>query len=204
MCIGSESIQTATVVRDLGAHLDAELTMNRHVSKIAAASFFHLRRLRQTVAASAQRSLCGSYLHLPLITSRLDYCNSLPTGVPQSTLGVQNAAAWLIFELGPCDHVTDSLIQFTGCRSAGEYNINWTCWCRRNVSRVPENYCRTSYAITSRGAPRRSSSYRVYAPSSVNVPPASPTRLRGTHCLPTSGARRTDNFQNSTEISFLP
>ena len=29
-------------VRDLGAYLDAELTMNQHVSNIAAASFFHL------------------------------------------------------------------------------------------------------------------------------------------------------------------
>jgi len=35
--------------------------------------------------------------------------------MPQSTFGVlqrvQNAAARLIFKLGPCDHVTDSLIQ---------------------------------------------------------------------------------------------
>ena len=43
-------------------------------------------------------------------------------------------------------------------------------------------------------APRRSSFYRIYAPSSVNVPSASPTRLHGTHCLPTSGARRTDKL----------
>jgi len=50
-----------------------------------------------------------------LNTSRLEYRNSLPAGVPQSTLGVlqrvQNAAARLIFELGPRDHVTDSPIQ---------------------------------------------------------------------------------------------
>ena len=38
------------------------------------------------------------------------------------------------------------------------------------------------------------SSYRVYAPSSVNVPSASPARWHGTHCLPTSGARRTDKL----------
>jgi len=47
VCVGSESIQPVTVVRDLGAYLDAELKMNQHVSKIAAVSFFHLHRLRQ-------------------------------------------------------------------------------------------------------------------------------------------------------------
>ena len=69
----------------------------------------------RSVAASTQRSLSASYLHLPLITSRLNYCNSLLAGARQSTLGVlqrvQNAAARLIFELGPRDHLTDSLIQ---------------------------------------------------------------------------------------------
>jgi len=68
-------------------------------------------RTFQIVAASVHRSLSGSYLHL----SHPDYCDSLLAGVPQSTLGVlqrvQNAAARLIFELGPRHHVTDSLIQ---------------------------------------------------------------------------------------------
>jgi len=65
VCVGLESIQPATVVRDLDAYLDAELTMNQHVSKIAAASFFHLRRLRQIRRrVGTEVSLSGSYLHL--------------------------------------------------------------------------------------------------------------------------------------------
>jgi hypothetical protein len=50
-----------------------------------------------------------------IITSRLDYCNSLLAGLPRSSLDplqrVQNAAARLIIQLGPQDHVTPSLIQ---------------------------------------------------------------------------------------------
>jgi len=48
-------------------------------------------------------------LVLPVVTSRLDYCNSVLAGVPLTTLAplqrVQNAAARLIVELTPRDHV---------------------------------------------------------------------------------------------------
>ena len=44
--VGSESIKPLTVVRDLGVDLDAELNMTRHVAKVAASCFYHLRRLR--------------------------------------------------------------------------------------------------------------------------------------------------------------
>jgi len=87
--------------------------MNQHVSKIAAASFFHLHRLRQICRRVGTD--VTTRLVLALVTSRLDYCNSLLAGAPQSILGVlqrvQNAAARLIFELGPRDHVTDNLMQ---------------------------------------------------------------------------------------------
>jgi len=48
--------------------------------------------------------------------------------------------------------------------------------CSKAMSQVPANYSRTSYAIASRASP-----CYVYAPSSVNVPSASPVRLHGTH-----------------------
>ena len=113
--VGSETIQPSTSVRDLGVYqyLDAELTMKQHVSKVAAVCFYHLRRLRQIRRPVGTEVTVR--LVLALITSRLDYCNSLLAGVPQSTLNVlqrvQNAAARLIFNLGPRDHVSDSLIE---------------------------------------------------------------------------------------------
>ena len=44
--VGSATIQPSAVVRDLGLHLDSELSMKQHVAKVAAVCFYHLRRLR--------------------------------------------------------------------------------------------------------------------------------------------------------------
>jgi hypothetical protein len=111
--IGSEVIQPASPVRVLGVLLDAELTMKPHIAKTAATCFYHLRRLRQIRRRVGED--VAVRLVLALVTSRLDYCNSSLAGLPQSSLDplqrVQNAAARLIFQLGPRDHVTPSLIQ---------------------------------------------------------------------------------------------
>ena len=45
--VGSSNIQPSTVIRDLGLHLDSELSMKHHVTKVAAACYYHLRRLHQ-------------------------------------------------------------------------------------------------------------------------------------------------------------
>jgi hypothetical protein len=111
--IGSEIITPATTSRLLGVLLDAELTMKPHIARTASTCFYHLRRIRQIrrrVGADIAERLV-----LALVTSRLDYCNSSLAGLPQSSLDplqrVQNAAARLILELRPRDHVTPSLIQ---------------------------------------------------------------------------------------------
>lgn len=87
--------------------------MKQHVNKVAAICYYHLRHLRQI------RKRVGSEvtirLVLALIMSRIDYCNSALAGLPQSTTAplqrVQNAAARLVFEFGPKEYATTSLLQ---------------------------------------------------------------------------------------------
>jgi len=45
--VGFATIKPSAVVRDLGLHLDSELSIKHHVAKVAAVCFYHLRRLRE-------------------------------------------------------------------------------------------------------------------------------------------------------------
>jgi len=41
--VGNDVITSVNAVRDLGVTLDFELTMQRHVNKVASACFYHIR-----------------------------------------------------------------------------------------------------------------------------------------------------------------
>ena len=87
--------------------------MKQHVTKVAAICYYHLCRLRQIRRHVG--SEIATQLVLALVISRLDYCNAALAGLPQTTIAplqwVQNAAARLIFELGPREHITPCLLQ---------------------------------------------------------------------------------------------
>jgi hypothetical protein len=100
-------------VRNLGVLLDNELSMKKHVSKVANVCYYHLRRLkpiRRILGRQITTSLVNSF-----VLSRLDYCNSVLAGLPKSTIAtlqrVQNAAARLICGLSYRDHVTPALYE---------------------------------------------------------------------------------------------
>ena len=111
--VGGDVIIPTDVVRDLCVTFDSQLTMQRHVNKVASACFHHIRRLKQI------RRLLGPEVTATLVSafvlSKLDYCNAILVGLPKSTIAplqrAQNAAARLIACLAPRDHVTSTLRQ---------------------------------------------------------------------------------------------
>ena len=71
----STTIKVAESARDLGAILDAELTMFAHVTALCRSGFFQLRQLRpfvRSLTTEAAKTLVQAF-----ISYRLDYCNSL-------------------------------------------------------------------------------------------------------------------------------
>jgi hypothetical protein len=87
--------------------------LKQHVSLVARTGFHHLRRLRRIRRHVGEH--LTTQLVLALVISRLDYCNTVLAGLPSSITAplqrVQNAAARLVFDLRPRDHVTPALIQ---------------------------------------------------------------------------------------------
>jgi len=74
---------------------------------------FHLRRLR-SLCRQLGRDVTARLVSA-LVLSRLDYCNAILVCVPQTTLSslqrVLHAAARMILNLRPCDHVTPALLE---------------------------------------------------------------------------------------------
>src|SRR6218665_1702491 len=97
-----------TTVRDLGVTLDSALTFSQNISNLTRSSYFQLRRLR-TIRKAVSVHIFTSIVHA-FVCSRIDYCNSLPIGLPKTRLSplqtVLNAAARLIARLPRYSHIS--------------------------------------------------------------------------------------------------
>jgi hypothetical protein len=113
MHVGSSIIESVGVVRNLGVMIDAQLLMHEQVARTAQVCFFHLRRLR-SIRRQLGRDVTVK-LVVALVFSRLDYCNAVLAGLPAATLAplqrVLHAAARLVNDLRPHDHVTPTLME---------------------------------------------------------------------------------------------
>ena len=111
LLVGEVSIPLSSVVKTLGVTLDAALSSDQHVSAVVRSCFFRVRSLskvRSYLTRKAENSIAVS-----LILSKLDYCNSLLAGLPQTRIkrlqAAQNAAARNVTKNKKTDHITPIL-----------------------------------------------------------------------------------------------
>ncbi len=86
---------TSSTITNVGVILDSKLSFENNISHVTKTAFFHLRniaKLRNMLPVSEAEKLVHAFM-----TSRLDYCNALLGGCPESSINklqvVQNTAS---------------------------------------------------------------------------------------------------------------
>lgn len=105
---GTSEIKPADSVRNLGTWFDSMMSMAAHVGKVCSKAFFGLYKIRQIRKFLSEDST-KILIHV-FVTSNIDYCNSLPFGIPQYQIdrlqNVLNAAARLVCHIPRYAHIT--------------------------------------------------------------------------------------------------
>ena len=111
--VGDVDVIPVYSAKNLGSWFDSHMDMATHITKTCGSAFFYLYNIRHI--RKYLTSECTEKLIHALITSRLDYCNSLLYGVPdhhvQKLQRVMNASARLIFCATKHCHITPFLKQ---------------------------------------------------------------------------------------------
>ena len=110
LSIGQENISPSSNCKSLGVTFDQHIMMDTFIQNTCRAAHFHLRNIgsvRDLLPEKAAAQLVHS-----LVTSRIDYCNSLLYGVPEYKTDrlqrVHNIAARIVTRSNP-DHITPVL-----------------------------------------------------------------------------------------------
>ena len=105
------SISPTDTVKNLGVIFDYGNTFSNHVTNMCRACYYHLkdlRRIRKFLSVETAALLANS-----MISSRLDYCNSLLYGISKYNVAklqkIQNALCRIVFRLDRTSHVTPFL-----------------------------------------------------------------------------------------------
>ncbi len=111
LMIGNCEVHPCSHVRNLGVIFESPLTIDRQTNAICRSSYYHLRNIghiKRHIGVPAVKTLVNA-----LVTTRIDYCNSLLYGASEQALDklqrVQNSAARLISGTKRHDHITPVL-----------------------------------------------------------------------------------------------
>ena len=109
--VGDDCIRYSREVKNVGVWLDSNLKMDKHINSVVSHCYKLLKnigRIRRVLSTKQTETLVHS-----VITSKLDYCNSLLINISKSNLfklqKVQNAAARLVVRGRKRDSVSDVL-----------------------------------------------------------------------------------------------
>ncbi|KAK7899424.1 hypothetical protein WMY93_020277 [Mugilogobius chulae] len=107
----SLSLKPLGQVRNLGVIMDSDLNFNSHIKSITSAAFYHLKNIAKIKSIVSKPDL-ERLIHA-FVSSRLDYCNGLLTGLSKRAIKqlqyIQNAAARVLTRTRKYDHISPVL-----------------------------------------------------------------------------------------------
>ena len=119
LVLGTDKIEVSEYVKILGVTFGNRMTLQKHITNICRSVNIHIRKInsiRRYLSDTAVRTLVQS-----IIIARLDYCNSVCTGLPMNRLQrlqlVQNSAARVISQTKQYTSITPTPMSYAGCRS---------------------------------------------------------------------------------------
>ena len=125
--VAGAPIKLVDSIKSLGVIIDKGLTFNQHVAMICKGCYFHIRSLRH-IRASLPDDVAKT-VACSIVSSRLDYCNSLLVGMSESNFDklqrVQNTLARAVTGKRKYDHITPVLteLHWLPIRSRVSYKI---------------------------------------------------------------------------------
>ena len=167
---GSSFLSPSATAKCLGVHFDSHFSFRTHVSKTASSCFSILRQIR-SIRRSLTRTLLVQLVEA-LVLSRLDFCNSILSGVPANVLrhlqAVLNACARLIFYCSRFSSVTPLLRELKWLPIAQRISLRLSvlahsCLLRRLPAYLSDDFTLAS-TVRRRADLRSSTSRSLYVP----------------------------------------
>ena len=134
--IGQTLVKPSDTCRNLGVIFDSHMKMENQIQSICQSVNFHLRSIN-SVSDSLTDEATVLLVHA-LITSKLDYCNSLLHGLPDKLINrlqrLQNIAeyCWILLELFHAHRSSSTLLlscmSSIGCQLRCELDLSYCCW----------------------------------------------------------------------------
>jgi hypothetical protein len=98
VCVGNADVLPVPIACDLGVWLDSNLSMSCQITETCGAAFYWLHNIKR-IGKFLSRENLSTVIHA-FVTSRLDYCNGLLYGLPNTELiklqRIQNTATRLV------------------------------------------------------------------------------------------------------------
>ena len=100
--VGDTEISSSDKARNVGVIFDSFMNLEPHITQVCRVAYMHLsniRKIRNILIDEAANQIIHAF-----ITSRIDYCNSILYGMPDTILSnlqlIQNTAARILTKCG--------------------------------------------------------------------------------------------------------